>query len=112
MDKHNESGSHWIALYCDIKKSQINYFDSYGIHPEYEIKVLINKLHEQLTKHNNSCIIEINEKRHQYKGSECGVYCLYFLITMITKNIEFDDFCGKHMPDDIIFKYRKQYFIS
>ena len=112
LDKHNESGSHWIALYCDIKKSQINYFDSYGIHPEYEIKVLINKLHEQLTKHNNKCIIEINEKRHQYKGSECGVYCLHFLITMITQNIEFDDFCGKHMPDNIIFNYRKQYFIS
>ena len=59
-----------------------------------------------------SSIIEINEKRHQYKGSECGVYCLHFLITMITKNIEFDDFCGKHMPDNVIFNYRKQYFIS
>ena len=111
LDPHDKDGSHWVALYCDTKKSEINYFDSYGIEPENEIKILINRFFDQLENLNGKCVIEINDKRHQYKDSECGVYCLFFLIKMLTTNISFDQFCGKHMPDDSIFKNRKKYFI-
>ena len=29
-DPHYKEGSHWVALYIDIKKGEIYYFDSYG----------------------------------------------------------------------------------
>ena len=112
LDPHNKGGSHWIALYCDIKKSNIYYFDSYGIDPPNEIKILINRFFDELYKINNKCIIEINSKRHQFKNSECGVYCLHFLIQMLKNTISFDTFCSSKMSDDMIFNKRTQYFIS
>ena len=33
LDKHNEPGSHWTAIYIDILKNSINYYDSYGERP-------------------------------------------------------------------------------
>lgn len=112
LDKHDESGSHWVALYCNTKKSRINYFDSYGMEPEDEIKTLMNRFHDKLEARNKKCTIEINKKRHQYKGTECGVYCLYFIITMLSNKINFSKFCNNHMPDDKIFKQRSMLFIS
>lgn len=112
LDPHYKDGQHWIALYCDIKKSEIYYFDSYGLEPTNEIKILINRFYDELYKINNKCIIEINNKRHQFKNSECGVYCLYFLIQMLTKKISFQEFCSSKMSDDMIFKRREKYFIS
>ena len=112
VDPHYKEGQHWIALYCDIKKSEIYYFDSYGLEPTNEIKILINRFYDELYKINNKCIIEINNKRHQFKNSECGVYCLYFLIQMLTKKITFNEFCSSKMSDDMIFKRREKYFIS
>jgi predicted lactoylglutathione lyase len=111
LDTHDKDGSHWVALYCDTKKSEINYFDSYGIEPEDEIKILINRFYNKLNKINGDCVIEINTKRHQYKGTECGVYCLYFLINMLIKKSKFSNFCNRKMPDDFIFKNRNKLFI-
>ena len=112
LDKHDEEGSHWVALFCDIKKSQINYFDSYGIEPEDEIKVLINRFYDDLLEINAKCTIEINTKRHQFKGSECGTYCLYFIENMLTNSTPFDKFCSRKLPDDYIFSKREKFFIK
>ena len=112
LDKHTEEGSHWVALYCNTKSSEINYFDSYGMEPEDEIKILMNRFHEELEKKNKKCTINVNTKRHQYKGTECGVYCLYFIIKMLTTKMKFSRFCNNHMPDDKIFEKRSLFFIS
>ena len=83
LDKHDEDGSHWVSLYADFKKGQIIYFDSYGYNPVNEIKDLIERLKYQ----NNNLGVETkiikNELRHQYKYSECGMYCIYFIKTMV-----------------------------
>lgn len=111
LDKHTEDGSHWVALFCDIKNSKINYFDSYGIEPEDEIKLLINRFYDELLKINKKCTIEINTKRHQLKGSECGTYCLYFIVNMLD-NISFGKFCNKKLSDDYIFSKRDDFFLK
>ena len=56
--------------------------------------------------------VEINNIRHQFKNSECGMYCLHFLIKMITTKISFKKFCKNVISDDDIFKYRKIYFLE
>ena len=83
LDKHTQSGSHWVAMYCDINRGEICYWDSYGIKPNTEVVVLMNKLKEQASKLNKNLEIKINKVRHQYKNSECGMYCIYFLTSLL-----------------------------
>ena len=45
LDKHTQSGSHWVAMHCNLDNpglGEICYWDSYGIKPNPEVVVLIN----------------------------------------------------------------------
>ena len=112
LDYHDEPGSHWTAMFIDSNRKGIYYFDSYGQEPEKEILVLIEKLKNQYKKINIKMKEQINNIRHQYKNSECGVYSLHFLITMLTKKTRFRTFCNNIIEDDEILKYRKIYFLE
>jgi hypothetical protein len=50
----------------------------------------------------------INNKRHQYTDGECGMYCLYFIISLIKTN-NINKF-NKRIHDDKMIKLRKHYF--
>ena len=76
LDRHDQSGSHWVALYINIRKSLITYYDSTASEPPEDIKYFINMIGIKLGKH----VYEYNKKRHQYGGSECGMYSMNFLI--------------------------------
>ena len=53
--------------------------------------------------------IKINKRRHQYKNTECGVYCIYFL-TSFLEGREFEDIVGNIINDDKMFEKRKNFF--
>ena len=99
LDKHDEPGSHWVALYGDLKKNDIYYFDSYGLEPPNEIEIFMNRMQEEGKKLNRNIDLYYNDIRHQFKNSECGVYCLNFIIQFlegknfkeIIENVIFDD---------------------
>jgi hypothetical protein len=76
LDRHDQSGSHWVALYINIPKSLITYYDSTASQPPEDIKYFINMVGIKLGNHT----YEYNKKRHQYGGSECGMYSMNFLI--------------------------------
>ena len=44
LDEHWKSGSHWVAMYCDLDKNQIYYFDSYGKRPDKRIRTLAKRI--------------------------------------------------------------------
>jgi hypothetical protein len=44
LDTHNQSGSHWVALYIDLLNNQLYYFDSVGKKPGKRIKKFNNKV--------------------------------------------------------------------
>ena len=50
-----------------------------------------------------------NDKRHQYKGSECGVYSINFIERMLNGD-KFEDISNSKIPDDVINKKRNIYF--
>ena len=99
LDKHDQDGSHWVAMYVDLKKNKIYYFDSYGEEPPEEVDVLAERLKKQGLENNNKIQYEKNDVRFQYKGSECGVYCMYF-ITSLLKGQTFEDFKENIIRDD------------
>jgi hypothetical protein len=80
LDRHDQSGSHWVALYINIPKSLITYYDSTASQPPEDIKYFINMIGIKLNQLNGKHVYEYNKKRHQYGGSECGVYSMNFLI--------------------------------
>lgn len=111
LDKHDEPGSHWNALFVDSNRKGIYFFDSYASVPPKEIKVLMDRLQEQYKKANIKMKQEHNTIRNQYKDSECGVYCLNFIVKMLESSISFKDFIKNPIMDDDMFKKRDFFFI-
>ena len=109
LDKHTQSGSHWVAMYLDYNNNGIYYWDSYGSRPVKEITTLMKKLKQQGSKLNKKLQIYINKTRHQYKNSECGVYCLYF-ITSFLKGKTFNEITKNIIDDDTMNSKRSDFF--
>jgi hypothetical protein len=119
LDKHTESGSHWVAMWAQLSNpggdisgnsaGEICYWDSYGMRPNPEVVKLMNRLKEQAQELEKPVIIKVNKKRHQYKNTECGVYCIYFL-TSFLEGRQFEDIVGNIIDDDKMFEKRKDFF--
>lgn len=110
-DKHYQSGSHWISMFLDLENKGIFFFDSVGDSPPDEIKRLMQKIFTQgksLGLHLN--VDENSPIKHQKYNSECGMYCLYFLISLIEKKHKMDEFRKKRIPDNLVKKFRTIYF--
>jgi hypothetical protein len=95
LDPHYKSGSHWVALFIDIPKHQVNYFDSYGLPPPFQIA----KFMRSLTLQDKSLKLNSNARRFQYKGSECGMYSIVFILKMLT-GVPFKKFIKNPISDD------------
>ncbi len=136
LDEHYKSGSHWVALYFDLLKGQVYYFDSYGIKPKKRIKKFITKIVKFLYKNKYKKKLDINkylknptkniellkdkikdfdirynQVRHQFKNSECGVYSINFILRLV-KGETFDSITQNITDDDKINKCREVYFVN
>lgn len=132
-DKLGDSGEHWNAMFVDFGTGHVYFFDSYGVEPNEETKEhmkLLTEVMKEICKEgievqtdiNHNKLMEgssktkcgrieqkVNDKRHQYKGSECGVYSINFIERMLHGD-KFDDICKSKIPDDEINKRRNVYF--
>ena len=111
LDTHDKPGSHWTAMFINLKKRKIYYFDSYGddLCPKRIIK-LANRIQSQSKEFDKEYDFLINKMRHQYSKSECGMYCLYFIIQLI-RDVPFSRF-SKRVNDKHMTKLRNIYFNS
>ena len=110
-DPHDKEGAHWVSLFVNIKKREIYYFDSYG---ERTSKFINRFAREKIIKQGDALGIDFkyikNKKRHQYRTSECGMYCLYFIIQMLTTNKSFESFSTNKIKDIQMIRLRKKLF--
>ena len=109
LDKHYQSGSHWVAMFAQLNRGKIYYFDSYGYDPSKEVVILMKRLKDQCEKLGIKGEIKINKTRHQRKGSECGVYSINFICRMLEEQ-NFDKVAGTVVDDDTMEKNRHFYF--
>lgn len=121
LDKHNQSGSHWVCMFIDNEKHFIFYLDSYGIRAPPRIKKLITRIREQSIREmkNHSEKISTgkkkikytyyeNDMRHQYSNTECGIYTIHTIKQLLQgKDVFMYD---KKIPDALMKKYRREYF--
>lgn len=99
LDRHDQSGSHWVGLFVNIPKRVISYYDSTASPPPQYIKFFIDMLERNLSKINeNKITYNYNKKKHQFGGSECGIYSMNFIIESL-KGKTMDDFQKKKIDD-------------
>lgn len=112
LDAHDKPGSHWVALYIDLIKNKVYYFDSYGMEPPTEIKNLVDRIQEQGRSLNREITYKYNETRHQYKNSECGVYSMHFIVQLLEQKQSFEKMQEKQIDDDVMTRKRKYFYID
>ena len=110
-DPHNKSGSHWISLYINLEKKYIFFFDSNGDNVPKEIVELINRIKTQGKEINIELEYDNNEGiEHQLKNTECGIYSIYFITSLLTGIRSPLYFKKNIIRDPVMEKYRKIFF--
>lgn len=102
LDSHDKGGSHWVAAFIDILKNKCYYFDSYGMRPPNQIY----RFMQWLTIQEPTMELARNGARFQRSKSECGMFCMYFIATLLYGH-SYEPFCVGRPPDSLMFKMRK-----
>lgn len=111
LDNHNQPGSHWVAGYIDFDNCCLYYYDSYATKPGKRVREFYAIIDKAIKKKlDRDAKIEHNTHRHQYKDSECGMFSLHFIISMLEGGT-FEGVCGGNLNDDLVNKLRDEYFI-
>jgi hypothetical protein len=119
LDKHHESGSHWVALMCGLDPNTPNfgcfYVDSIGDVVPQEIFSLMKIIQQQVFAYyqkNKTQNIQKkfklfqNVKQFQKKNTECGMFCLYFISQFVETRRTVPRILSKHISDDDVFHLR------
>ena len=111
LDKHYQSGSHWVATYINIKPKTTNYgfyyFDSNAMPMPIEIKNLSVAIQNEMK--DDTFVIKENTVQKQFKNTECGMFCLHFLIKCLEK-YKFNAIINDKKYDDDVHKLRYTLF--
>tara|TARA_B110000285_G_scaffold111236_1_gene126266 strand:- start:1299 stop:2156 length:858 start_codon:yes stop_codon:yes gene_type:complete len=115
-DDHDEPGEHWVSMYVDCKGINLNepciyYFDSTGDDAPEEVKSLIEKIKDQGLEKGIKFTDLHNDLEHQKGNSECGMYCLHFMIYMLEDG-NFMKYVKNKKSDEYIEKFRNVFFID
>jgi hypothetical protein len=90
LDKHDEPGSHWVSMFVDIDNSLIFYYDSARNPTPPEITRLKNEIKKQGAALQPPIHFKYitNKHPHQRTNTECGMYSIFFIVTMLTRKID------------------------
>jgi len=123
LDKHDRGGSHWVSMFIDLDDKYAFYMDSAGNEIPKEVDALLKRIVQQGLAMHPPIHIHFYENcplEHQMGTTECGMYSLFFLITMLTGETEgkvfknyFEKirfFKNRRIPDRHMKRYRRIYF--
>ena len=112
-DPHTKEGEHWLSMFINIKKGEIFYFDSAGDKILPRINKLVKRIIKEGKKMNPPIEFKFDQNypvEHQYGESECGIYCIYFIVHMLEDKIT-SEYLKTHIINDrYMQKFRKIYF--
>jgi hypothetical protein len=89
LDPHNKGGSHWVSLFLCLDKVRpfAFFFDSAGSPIPKQIEAFVSRVQDQWTelypRRPKIEFIQNAPHTHQYSNTECGMYSLIFIITML-----------------------------
>lgn len=106
LDNHDQPGSHWVGSFIDIEKNRVYYYDSYGEDPPDLIKKFLISTADKIFDVKGNVKVETNIKRHQFGGSECGIYSMNFILECL-KEKALEDIVSKNISDKAMNELRK-----
>tara|TARA_B100000405_G_scaffold302490_1_gene265918 strand:+ start:48 stop:869 length:822 start_codon:yes stop_codon:yes gene_type:complete len=115
-DPHWSSGAHWVAVYIGIsvkypKKFGFFYYDSNAEKPSTYVYKLYEEVKKQMSKVTKKDFdLYINDRRHQFKNTECGMFSMHFIIQMLDRKRDFKSIINDKLYDDKVFKLRNIYY--
>jgi len=119
LDKHDEPGSHWVSMYINLENNPhpfIFYFDSTSAKIPDKITTLKNRIQKQWLEmpenkgHRKLNFYQNLNTNHQKQNTECGMYSLFFLITMLTRELNLPDKLDK--PKKLSFSELLKLFLG
>jgi len=85
-DPHYLSGAHWICIFINVDKNYIYYFDSNADRTPRQVRTFLNKVSSQAKQLDINLKEYINKIEHQKGDTECGMYVLYIITTLLKTN--------------------------
>lgn len=133
LDKHDGPGTHWVSMFIDLDNRLIFYYDSALNAVPREVSRLKNEIIKQGNNLKEPIQFDYmqNEHAHQSTNTECGMYCLFFIITFLTQKLHprvrnklmlgggkgklplekiIDIFTKPGINDDLMAEFRSIYF--
>jgi len=123
-DDHRGNGKHWMGLYFNLKQKCILFFDSAVTYPNLhkEVRGFINDIKNEYKDINFT--VKYNNVHHQQSNSECGMYSIYFILTMVDADNHssssensikvFDKYFNtqtNRISDKLMILYRSRFFL-
>lgn len=114
LDRHDQSGSHWVAFFCNMNPRKKNfgvyYYDSVAMQPPKEVATFMKSIEKDAynvfsKKVADRFAMRYNKVQKQFSNYDCGVFSEVFL-TQVLKDVPFDDICRRMHTDDEINKLR------
>lgn len=109
-DPHYLTGSHWISLFIDLKKQFIFFFDSTGDSPPTQITKFVKKIMKQGKALGLHLKYIVNDKEHQKRNTECGIYSLFMIINLLKETRTPKDFLTTLFTDKEMERFRSIFF--
>ena len=112
LDPHYKGGSHWVSMFVDLDHNFIFFMDSNGESIPDEVRDLMKRIKKQAKEGLSKKLrfIDNAPMEHQYRNTECGIYCLYTLITLLEEKKKPQTIRRKRIPDEEMEKFRNIYF--
>lgn len=107
LDRHDQSGSHWVAVYCNLNPKKENfgiyYYDSVAYPPPKQVGSFMRLIEKQVREIYGETVgkrfaMRYNKVQKQFDNYDCGVFSEVFL-TQILKQIPFDNICKRMKTD-------------
>lgn len=105
LDPHYKGGSHWVSLFIDLDDKFVFYFDSTSDPIPDAINGFATNVIQQgrsMTPTIDLSFHQNNKIEHQLKNTECGMYSLFFIITLLIREKD-----GQKLDKGDIFKLFK-----
>lgn len=120
LDKHTESGSHWVACLAGLDpgvpgRFGLWYYDSVASPPTPEVRAFMRRMAGEMRAALGPAAaarfrLHWNTRRKQWENTECGVYSMLFLIVCLTTELPVPAVCAAMRGDGVTNRLRRVLF--
>ncbi len=110
-DYHYQKGSHWICAFLNIPKKVFYFIDSVGNPIPKEVKDFAKRLSEESEElYGDKIKLVVSTMPHQRGNNQCGMYCLFFIISLLTETATYEELMRERIPDGAMHELRRFLF--